>query len=255
MKEKSSSCEFTNAKAEIWTQIIHKTLREEMDLKASLTYGLTLEQSDRHSKLLEEDHKTSRQTNFIGGKKIQERQRGYTAQDTKTRYNVQVKPSTQKCRNCGGSYPHIGGKSSCPAAGKKCFECGKIGHFGKYCMSKQRQPTGSSRQHSHQQQDRHRYQNGEQKRHDRRDNQEQQPSDTDEEFIYTIMPSKKTPETTVKVAEVPVQVIIDTGSSVNILNSKILVLSCSQPKQRYSLMEHETPCISSVNLRQKSNTI
>ena len=77
-KEKSSSCEFTNAEAEIRTQIIHKTsdnrlrrkaLRKEMVLKALLMYGLTLEQSDRHSKLLEEDHKTSRQTNLIGGKK------------------------------------------------------------------------------------------------------------------------------------------------------------------------------------------
>ena len=90
-------------------------------------------------------------------------------------------------------------------------------------MSKLRQPTGPSRQHNHQQQERHRYQNEEQKRHDRREVRslsEQQPSDTDEEFIYTIIPSKKTPETTVKVAEVPVQVIIDTGSSVNILNSK-----------------------------------
>ena len=46
-KEKSSSCEFANAEAEIRTQIIHKTsdnrlrrkvLREEMDLKALLTY-------------------------------------------------------------------------------------------------------------------------------------------------------------------------------------------------------------------------
>ena len=90
-------------------------------------------------------------------------------------------------------------------------------------MSKQRQPTGPSRQHNHQQQERHRYQNEEQKRHDRREVRglsEQQPSDTDEEFIYTIIPPKKTPETTVKVAEVPVQVIIDTGSSVNILNSE-----------------------------------
>ena len=46
LKEKSSSCEFTNAEAEIRTQVIHKTsdnrlrrkaLREEMDLKALLT--------------------------------------------------------------------------------------------------------------------------------------------------------------------------------------------------------------------------
>ena len=45
-----------------------------------------------------------------------------------------------------------------------------------------------------------------------------QQSDTDEEFIYAITPSMKTPEITVMIAEVPVQVIIDTGSSVNILN-------------------------------------
>ena len=64
-------------------------------------------------------------------------------------------------------------------------------------MSKQRQPTGPSRQHNHQQQERHRYQNEEQKRHHRRDIRglsEQQQSDTNEEFIYTIIPSKKTPE-------------------------------------------------------------
>ena len=198
LKEKSSSCEFTNAEAEIRTQIMHKTSDNRLRLPfKSITDG-TLEQSDRHSKLLEEDHKTLRQTNFIGGKKTQERQRRYTAKDTKTRYNAQVKQSTQKCRNCGGFYPHIGGKSSCPAARKKCFQCGNIlVHFGKYCMSKQRQPTGPSHQHNHQQQERHRYQNKEQKRHNRREVRglsEQQPSDTDEEFICTIIPSKKTPK-------------------------------------------------------------
>ena len=68
-----------------------------------------------------------------------------------------------------------------------------------------------------------RYQNEEQKRHIRRDVlglSEEQPSDTEEEFIYTIILSKKTSEITVKVAEVPVQVIIDTKSSENILNNK-----------------------------------
>ena len=97
-------------------------------------------------------------------------------------------------------------------------------------MSKQRQPTGPSRQHNHQQQERHCYQNEEQKRHDRREVRglsEQQPSDTVYNYrnIYTIIPSKKTPETTaVKVAEVPVQVIIDTGSSVNILKVPISLM-------------------------------
>jgi hypothetical protein len=168
-----------------------------------------LEQSDCHSKLLEEDKSTPyRQTNFIKGKNWQERQRGHNSEGNNTRYNAPAKQSMQKCRNCGGSYPHIGGKSSCPAAGKKCFECGKMGHFGKHCLSKQRQQTRPSR-------------HDQQQRNNRKEIcglSEHQQSDTDEEFIYTIMASTKTPQTTIKIANVPVPIIIDTGSSVNILN-------------------------------------
>ena len=83
-----------------------------------------------------------------------------------------------------------------------------MGHFGKHCLSKQRQQTRPSR---HNQQQRN-------NRKEIRGLSEHQQSDTDEEFIYTIMASTKTPQTTIKIANVPVPIIIDTGSSVNILN-------------------------------------
>ncbi|CAB4030825.1 Hypothetical predicted protein [Paramuricea clavata] len=51
---------------------------------------------------------------------------------------------------------------------------------------------------------------------------EEEFDDDDEEFSYTIMASTKTPQTTIKIANVPVPTIIDTGSSVNILNYKHL---------------------------------
>jgi hypothetical protein len=165
------------------------------------------------------------QMNFIGGRKKQsgenqELQRGPITQGTKTRYNTPTKQSLQNCRNCGGPFLHIGGKSGCPASGKKCYECGKIGHFGKHCMSKLRQQNSPQRPRDNHPQHPS-YRGEQQQRHQRKDVRglsEQQQSDTDEEFIYTITPSQKTPEITVTIAQVPVQVIIDTGSSVNILN-------------------------------------
>ena len=137
LKEKASTCEFASEESETRTQIIHKTsdthlrckaLREEMDLKALLAYGLALEQSDRHSKVLEEDSNLPRQTNFIKGKTGLEHKKGHNPQGRNTRYNVPAKPSTHKCRNCGGSYPHIGGKSSCPAVqmAKSALNVGKL---------------------------------------------------------------------------------------------------------------------------------
>ncbi|KAM7300023.1 uncharacterized protein ISCGN_020587 [Ixodes scapularis] len=47
------------------------------------------------------------------------------------------------CHNCGGKWPHGGGRSNCPAWGKTCKACNKIGHFAKYAFDVQH-TAGSS---------------------------------------------------------------------------------------------------------------
>lgn len=42
------------------------------------------------------------------------------------------------CRNCGGSFPHPGGQSACPAIGLACKSCGKPNHFAHCCFNKLR---------------------------------------------------------------------------------------------------------------------
>jgi len=39
------------------------------------------------------------------------------------------------CRNCGGRFPHPGGRSTCPAYGVICNQCSKVGHYARCCRS------------------------------------------------------------------------------------------------------------------------
>ena len=50
----------------------------------------------------------------------------------------------EKCRNCGGTYPH---KDSCPGKNRKCSSCGKLNHFARVCRTN---PTESAKHVTHQ---------------------------------------------------------------------------------------------------------
>ena len=193
-----------------------------MNLDALLKYGMILEKSDHHTKVLEEDSRSgiSQQANFINNKNDWRNSRDRNQVNKETERG---KIPSRKCRNCGGSFPHEGGKLSCPAAEKKCFLCGKIGHFAKHCLSSPPQRSNNSSQnkeHFKPKPNDNRQQN-QPRKEEVREIAEQGNEflyDTDDEYTYTIITSKKPPEITVMVADVPTRVIVDTGSSVNLLN-------------------------------------
>ena len=150
LKTKAADCGFTNEDSEIKTQIIHRTrdarlrkkaLREEMDLKALLKFGQSLEITDKQVKRLENS------TNSVNSVKNNRQHVQYRNKYGNNRWgrflqNTEKQQDSKKtCRNCGGAFPHKNGVQSCPAHGKECHNCGKTGHFSKFCRSANQSKT------------------------------------------------------------------------------------------------------------------
>ncbi len=133
----AKTCEFADEKHEIKIQLIErdssarvrrKALREEaLSLDALLKYGRSLEISEHQAGELEKAKQDfSDSINFVNKNNNRRRPN-----------NPPNKKKTEKMRfYCGGSYPHPGGKTSCPAFGKECRGCGRVGHFKEVCRAK-----------------------------------------------------------------------------------------------------------------------
>ena len=117
----------------------------------------------------------------------------------------EIRKSSDKCGSCGGHYSHPGGKTSCPAYQATCRGCGKLNHFeAAVCRSKGK---GSSR-------------------NKRRPtvNKVSKDESSDEGEVYTFSLSTKTlkdqPLFKIKVHDMPVTIMADSGASINILDEK-----------------------------------
>ena len=221
LRNLAKTCEFTDVDREIKAQIVQhcsstkvrrKGLTNNVSLQVLLEYGRTLELTETRVADLEEKPATQ---------EINKLQR---KPDTWRRKNRNGKPRTEqrgsprksdaKCRNCGGHYPHEGGMSACPAHDKECLNCGKMNHFQKFCMSRPRpqQSTQSSKPQYSQRRNRqpalHKISDSD---------------DSDEDvFIIDIRSIRdnrdKHPMFKVKVSDTWLDLMADSGSSINLLD-------------------------------------
>ena len=112
----------------------------------------------------------------------------------------------KSCRNCGKGFPHQGRKTSCPAYRATCHKCGKTEHFKAVCYSTR---SGFDK-------GKHRMQVNRVEK-----SEASEVSDEDSVYIFSLgvgIKCKSEPLFRVKVNGVPMEIITDSGASINILN-------------------------------------
>ena len=222
LKESSSRCGFADVDLEIKHQIVfscrsnrlrRKALEEDSDLAALVKYARSLEITKAQAQAIEEGNKID--VNKIG-KPGKYSKRFYDTEKTKN--EVHAKKEIKSCFNCGGDYPHLKGRSSCPAFGKSCSKCQLPNHFARVCRKKvnnlQTNPTET----------------------DSGDTSES----SDNEYSYTVPFVQKsninnvTANIKIKLENKKIRFQIDSGASVNIINESVYNSLQTAPKLKKS---------------------
>ena len=175
-----------------------------MTLNELLTYGNTLEKTDIESKKIERTQESSSPSNqaySLHNKQQGSRHNAHEKNQQKTPSGTRQPARKQR----GGQFPHEGGKTKCPAYDKTCHQCNKIGHFAKHCLSGPKKATPKDDKAKVQQLKAAMTSSSEE--------------DSEEKFIFTITNSQKQPTVTIYLGNIPVSLVVDSGSSVNLINN------------------------------------
>ena len=130
LRQLAETCEFTHIDREVKIQILHgctssrmrrRALRDpKLTLSDLLSHGRALEMSETQASGIEKaSFGSSREVNHLHFYKQH------------TRCHHHQKPSgkgSNRCRNCGGQWPHEDGRTSCPAYGTGVLQFGKSNH-------------------------------------------------------------------------------------------------------------------------------
>ena len=217
LRELVKTCDFGEMTDEmIRDQVVEKTnstkIRERLLMEKELTLQKTQEMGRRIEKAIQEA-KTLTEGN-LQTEKVNKIAKTYRrppkSEATSTRHQPATSSNTS-CYRCG-SQAHLANDRECPAKQQECHTCHKIGHFSTVCRQKQAATTGNY--------------GGRKPRRQARvmqvNTDSTDPPSSSDEDIYVLATEKAKEKTAtvlcnVKVNEVDITLMVDTGSGVSIL--------------------------------------
>ena len=215
LRQLSLYCEYTDADEQIRDHVIvacssskfRKRLLTEKDLTLDKTIqiGRTMESANIHTKEIEEHNSeksfkiNSDSVNYVtSGNRYPNR---HNHQQTSSTHR-----NTKSCGRSGGS-GHL--SQDCRRSkGKTCTKCGKLGHFAKMCCS--RTDEKDIKQHRSERKPHHKIRST--------THQDSSDSDSEDVYVFHIQKPNQLPRYPVKINNTEIKVLIDSGSTLNILD-------------------------------------
>lgn len=235
LREAAQGCEFAHVDSQIKDQVIAHCLSDKLRHRL-LEKGdnLTLEQALTEAAMLEAVTSQIQQLkldNANGGAGSVSRVR------SAGRSSASTSRQQEECYRCGGR-GHFGSSPNCPARGKLCKKCGGRDHFQKKCRSKTMKAAGKE--------EGRKYENVKPKPKQKRDHQRrnvkhveaESESDSEEGYLFMTKSSAPKHKITVNVGGVDINVIVDSGSDVNIIDCQLW----EEMKQKQVCCEQQRKC-------------
>lgn len=226
LRQKADHCDFgDNKNKEIKSQIIQgckssklrrKALQDNLDLTNLLLTARQMELANEQAGKMEKD--SSEEVSSVKSKykhSLKQKTNKSKQFSSQSRSKpVDIKKSVQ-CRNCGGNFPHKNGP--CPAKGKFCNYCKKQNHFVVVCMKKKQKERRIKQIDVEDSCNLESYVSSSDSNQDSYDN--------NRNFSFGIEVNQikfKQPKTEVVINGKKCKLLVDTGSSINLLNETLI---------------------------------
>ncbi|XP_071838451.1 uncharacterized protein [Apostichopus japonicus] len=224
LRQLAKHCKFSELDKVIKSQILQGCISSSLQRNILKDHTMTLTQvldSGRASEMWEKEAREIESSSYGQVQWIRERK-----QKPKWKPNVKKQlesHSKKKCYQSGHDFPHQG---LCPAKGKECHSCGKIGHYARMCQSTRTKPQ------------QHKIDNRRKGLNNIETSKESEQSKSttshdDDNVSYTFVISRigsasSGPSVIVKVEHTEITALINSGAKVNIIDEETFI--CMHPR-------------------------
>ena len=217
LREQAEFCKFDDSDEQIRDQLVERITDDRLREKLLGTSGLTLDKALEMARQFE--------TTELSAKGMSSSASAFRVSSSNQKSRSVHTPVTKRiqCYNCGGD--HKAKDESCPARGKECRRCHKTGHFAKKCRQKAPKSGGDTVAHVSSDQA--------VLAQDTRETMESTLQDS----ICSVTGNDTAVVVPVELAEVPVQMELDTGASVSIISRELY----SEKLAQIPLQPHDQP--------------